>query len=254
MLANTLGTAAATAVDTGLTQPLASGSHRATVISVSQLVKGRASTEAHGVLCPLQWLPMLAGTLVPPTLHRRRLVRIFTSEDALRMAAKEYDANATSSIAKYGPIANWDVSAITDMSELFYGLQFFNADISNWDTSRVTNMNAMFYSAGAFNQPLAFGTSKVKNMGDMFYSASAFNQPLSFDTSSVTSMGYMFYVRSTRAPPGNRPSAAGSLPARCLRRNRRTRPPRLPRPCMPPPSSHALPLALGRTRRRSTSR
>ena len=31
---------------------------------------------------------------------------------------KEYDANATSSIAKYGPIANWDVSAITDMSEL----------------------------------------------------------------------------------------------------------------------------------------
>ena len=144
MLANTLGTAAATAVDTGLTQPLASGSHRATVISVSQLVKGRASTEAHGVLCPLQWLPMLAGTLVPPTLHRRRLVRIFTSEDALRMAAKEYDANATSSIAKYGPIANWDVSAITDMSELFYGLQFFNADISNWNTSRVTSMRGMF--------------------------------------------------------------------------------------------------------------
>ena len=248
MLANTLGTAAATAVDTGLTQPLASGSHRATVISVSQLVKGRASTEAHGVLCPLQWLPMLAGTLVPPTLHRRRLVRIFTSEDALRMAAKEYDANATSSIAKYGPIANWDVSAITDMSELFYGLQFFNADISNWDTSRVTNMNAMFYSAGAFNQPLAFGTSKVKNMGDMFYSASAFNQPLSFDTSSVTTMQSMFNVRS--APPYPQPPQSG--PFSTLH----APPPPAPRPLAFQSARHprVLPLLLGSTRQRSTSR
>jgi len=41
----------------------------------------------------------LAGTLMPPILHRRRLVRIFTSEDALRIAAKEYDANPTGATA-----------------------------------------------------------------------------------------------------------------------------------------------------------
>ena len=82
---------------------------------------------------------LLAGTLVPPTLHRRRLVRIFTSKDALEMAVKEYNRNPTDAIATYGPIADWDVSAITDMSELFHGLQNFNAGISNWDTSRVTH-------------------------------------------------------------------------------------------------------------------
>ena len=62
----------------------------------------------------------LAGTLVPPILHRRRLVRIFTSEDALRIAAKEYDANPTGAIETYGPIADWNVSALI-RGEGFYG-------------------------------------------------------------------------------------------------------------------------------------
>ena len=49
--------------------------------------------------------------------------------------------------AKYGPIDCWDVSGVTDMSQLFYNLQWpagFNEDISGWDTSRVTTMRAMF--------------------------------------------------------------------------------------------------------------
>ena len=74
---------------------------------------------------------------------------VFTSKDALEMAVKEYDANPTGAIATYGPIAGWDVSAITDTSSLFYRLQNFNADISSWDTSRVTDMGWMFYSASA---------------------------------------------------------------------------------------------------------
>ena len=97
----------------------------------------------------------------------------------------------------YGPIADWDVSAITDMSELFfvpdvqpaysytydyvpptysyddstysYGGESgppppppkFNADLSNWDTSSVTNMAAMFYvrSARALPPPSRVGPS-----------------------------------------------------------------------------------------------
>ena len=89
---------------------------------------------------------------------------IFASKDALEMAVKEYDANLTDAIASHGPIAGWDVSAITDMSALFYDLQNFNADISSWDTSRVTKMRSMFRSALAFNQPLSFNTSSVPNM------------------------------------------------------------------------------------------
>jgi len=88
-------------------------------------------------------------------------------------AVQEYDANPDAATATYGPIADWDVSAITDMSYLFKDMQNFNADISNWDTSRVTNMQGMFYGASAFNQPLSFDTSSVTDMSDMFGGANS---------------------------------------------------------------------------------
>merc|ERR1712021_122847 len=93
-----------------------------------------------------------------------------------------------------------DVSAITDMSWLFYNLKNFNADVSNWDTSSVTTMEGMFSvafrSASSFNKPVSFDTSKVTSMNQMFKDASAFNQPVSFDTSKVTTMRQMFYGAS----------------------------------------------------------
>ena len=63
---------------------------------------------------------------------------------SLQTAVQAYNTNPADAIATYGPIADWDVSAITDMSYLFQRLQNFNADISNWDTSSVTNMHGMF--------------------------------------------------------------------------------------------------------------
>eukprot|EP00321_Phaeocystis_globosa_P009515 CAMPEP_0118845814 /NCGR_PEP_ID=MMETSP1162-20130426/90204_1 /TAXON_ID=33656 /ORGANISM="Phaeocystis Sp, Strain CCMP2710" /LENGTH=229 /DNA_ID=CAMNT_0006777973 /DNA_START=161 /DNA_END=847 /DNA_ORIENTATION=- len=82
---------------------------------------GRASSsDAHGVACPQQWLPMLVAATSVPLTHRRRLVGVFTSKDALEIAVSEYDADPTGAIAMYGPIADWEVSAITDLSKLFY--------------------------------------------------------------------------------------------------------------------------------------
>ena len=69
----------------------------------------------------------------------------FTTTAALKTAVQAFNANPTAAIATYGPIVDWDVSAITDMSGLFYNLQNFDADISNWNTSGVTNMYRMFY-------------------------------------------------------------------------------------------------------------
>jgi len=73
----------------------------------------------------------------------------FTSKESLQTAAQEYNANVATATAGYGPIAEWDVSAINDMSELFKDLNSFNADISSWDTSSVTDMGDMFYVRSA---------------------------------------------------------------------------------------------------------
>ena len=54
------------------------------------------------------------------------------------------DTDVTAAEDTYGPINNWDVSGITDMSGLFKDLANFDADISSWDTSGVTSMAGMF--------------------------------------------------------------------------------------------------------------
>ena len=40
----------------------------------------------------------------------------------------------------YGPIENWDVSDVTDLSFLFYNKATFNLDLSGWVVSSVTTM------------------------------------------------------------------------------------------------------------------
>ena len=126
----------------------------------------------------------------------------FTSVDSLRMAVKWYDEN------KWGPMSEWDVSRITDMTDLFCADgaacswpvqsswneaeevdQFdervvnknrgFNEDLSAWDTARVTSMENMFRGAAAFNQDVGdWDTSSVTNMECIFHGATAFDQPL----------------------------------------------------------------------------
>ena len=69
----------------------------------------------------------------------------FTSTAYLKTAVQAFNANPTAAIATHGLIADWDVSAITDTSLLFYNLKNFNDDISSWDTSGVTDMSQMFF-------------------------------------------------------------------------------------------------------------
>ncbi|MBA6348122.1 BspA family leucine-rich repeat surface protein [Colwellia sp. BRX8-9] len=93
-----------------------------------------------------------------------------------------------------GDLSNWDVSSVTNMFGLFYGAQNFNSDLSNWDVSAVTNMGRMFYYAESFNSDLSnWDVSSVTNMGGLFYVTQNFNGDLSnWDVSSVTDMRYMF--------------------------------------------------------------
>jgi len=94
----------------------------------------------------------------------------------------------------YGPIENWNIRLITNLSELFRDIPHFNQSLNNWDTSHVTNMNCMFSDAFAFNKPLDnWDVSNVSNMCSMFHDAKVFNQPLNnWDVSHATDMSFMF--------------------------------------------------------------
>ena len=108
------------------------------------------------------------------------------------------DDNATA-LATYGEINTWDVSLITNMSQLFYQKSTFNNDISAWDVSNVTDMSYMFRAATSFDQDLStWNVSNVINMLDMFAYTDAFNQDISgWDVSSVTNMETMFRITNS---------------------------------------------------------
>ena len=92
-------------------------------------------------------------------------------------------------------VTNCNVSAITDMSDLFKGMTDFNQDISNWDVSNAKNMSGMFHDANSFNQDISnWDVSNVEFMNNMFNSDRFFNQDISkWDVSNVTEMESMFY-------------------------------------------------------------
>lgn len=74
-----------------------------------------------------------------------------------------------------GGIREWDVSGITDMADIFFGINLLNGDISNWDVSSVTTMNSMFMSAKYFDGDLSkWDVSNVLDMSNMFFVAKKF--------------------------------------------------------------------------------
>ncbi len=119
---------------------------------------------------------------------------VFNTKAELQAAVDLHYDDPNNAISLYGELNTWDVSAITDMFELFRDKNTFNEDISNWDTSNVTSMFRMFYNASSFNQNIGnWNTSSVTNMSSIFKEASSFNQDIgSWDTSNVTNMDYMF--------------------------------------------------------------
>jgi surface protein len=122
----------------------------------------------------------------------------FGSKSDLFTAISGYPGN----IANYGAMQCWDVSSVTDMSQLFHLNNFMNEPIGCWNVSSVTNMDLMFAYASSFNQPLDnWDVSSVTDMGNMFEAANSFNQPLrSWDVSKVRVVYAMFYLSSFNQP------------------------------------------------------
>jgi surface protein len=91
-------------------------------------------------------------------------------------------------------ISNWDVSNVTNMSELFVDCEHFDEPLDSWNVSNVTNMSGMFAGCLEFNQPLnSWNVSRVTDTSGMFKGCVEFDQPLnSWNVSRVTDMSGMF--------------------------------------------------------------
>ena len=51
-------------------------------------------------------------------------------------------------------ISRWDVSKVTEMSDMFLHAKSFNADITGWEVASATSMNHMFQDATSFEWQL----------------------------------------------------------------------------------------------------
>jgi surface protein len=137
--------------------------------------------------------PTTTRPTAQPTLKK------FENRAELKTAVDSWCGNVASARASvqanYGVIGDWDVSRVTDMTELFYGKTTFNQQIGNWDTSRVIATQYMFRDASAFNQPIGnWNTGKFTELLFMFVNANAFNQPIgTWDVGNVTTMASAFY-------------------------------------------------------------
>ena len=97
------------------------------------------------------------------------------NNETLRAAVKEWLDDESEAEKKYGHIADWDTSEVTDMQYLFKDAESFNQPLEKWDVSNVTNMYQMFAFTFSFNQPLEkWDVSNVTNREDMFDGATSF--------------------------------------------------------------------------------
>ena len=100
-------------------------------------------------------------------------------------------------IAKYGQIAEWDVSEVENFSNLFRSrgdIRKFTADLSGWDVGNAKDMSYMFNGARIFTSDLSkWNVGNVKNMHAMFAEAWSFTSDLSkWDVGNVKEMSHMF--------------------------------------------------------------
>ena len=101
-----------------------------------------------------------------------------------------YSMLQNASIINDANISQWDVSNVTNMTQMFYDAKAFNQPLNTWNVSNVGAMSSMFGSTSGnnFNQPLdGWNTGKVGNMSFMFSNATNFNQNIkSWNVAKVT--------------------------------------------------------------------
>ena len=127
-------------------------------------------------------------------------------------AAQAWCEDPAAAKAKYGPIASWDTSGVTDMDGLFYNKRDFNEDISRWNVSNVVSMNHMLAGATSFNGDLSsWDVGQVQNMDSMFYGATSFDRHLGVAWATSTAIKYYMFYNSPGTIAGKTKSAVGTV-------------------------------------------
>ena len=103
----------------------------------------------------------------------------------------QWKSDKTDTEEVYGPISEWMVHNVFNMSGLFKDKDF-NEDISRWVVSSVTDMSSMF-EGSTFNQPIGgWSTVNVRKMSRMF-KGTVFNQDIHlWNVTKVEDMTEMF--------------------------------------------------------------
>ena len=113
--------------------------------------------------------------------------------------------------ARYGPIASWDTSGITNMNRLFFNKRDFNEDISRWNVSNVVNMSSTFFGATSFNGDLScWDGGQVRDMDATFFDAASFDRQLGGAWATSTADKYMMFCNSPGTIAGKTKNAIGT--------------------------------------------
>ena len=127
-------------------------------------------------------------------------------------AVYAWDADPAAAKARYGPIASWDTSGITDMSWLFCDREHFNEDISRWNVSNVVDMSDTFNHATSFNGDLScWDVGQVRRMIGTFYSATSLDRQLGGAWATSTARNSRMFSNSPGTIAGKTKDADGTI-------------------------------------------
>ena len=133
-------------------------------------------------------------------------------DGGIRTAVRVRFEDPAAAKARYGPIASWDTSGITDMDRLFCNKEDFNEDISHWNVSNVVNMSMMFFGATSFTGDLSsWEVGQVKDMRCMFDGATSFDRQLSGAWSTSTASKRRMFLNSPGTIAGKAKDANGTI-------------------------------------------
>ena len=94
-------------------------------------------------------LLLLLAFLVSTIAYSQTPITDANIQEAINTCISTNPVDGLCSSSEYGAMPEWDVSNVTDMSDMFKDADAFNGDISGWNVDNVTDMSGMFFKADA---------------------------------------------------------------------------------------------------------